>query len=419
MEELIRNALQESASVKRALAHTHTADIAAAAECIAAGFLRGGKLLLAGNGGSAADAQHIAAEFVGHFKEDRPPLPAIALTTDTSALTAIANDYSFDDVFSRQVEALGEAGKDTLMVISTSGRSMNIRKSAEAARKRNIKIIGLLGKGGGEVKNIVDIAIVVPSDDTQHIQEAHITIGHIICDIVERRLIEENEKKQQKANVGKQTHLPEIKMNVSQKQRAVFLDRDGVITKEPPHYAHRLDQLALIPKSAHAIRMLNDHGFLTVVVSNQAGVARGFFEESDTKIFNRGLEYLLKEGGAYLDGVYYCPHHPEATRAEYRKICDCRKPNSGMLTRAASELSIDLERSFMIGDKWTDIEAANKAGCTSIMVRTGQGEEEWAKRNGATVDYRAADIYEAAEWICNVAKTEGGYSNLLNPRFEV
>lgn len=407
MEELIRNALQESASVKRALAQTHTADIAAAAECIAATFLCGGKLLLAGNGGSAADAQHIAAEFVGHFKEDRPPLPAIALTTDTSALTAIGNDYSFDDVFSRQVEALGTAKKDTLILISTSGRSMNIRKAAEVARRNNIKIIGLLGKGGGDMKAMVDIAIVVPSDDTQHIQEAHITIGHIICDITERRLTEENGKKQQKAGVGTQTHSSEITMGVSQKQRAVFLDRDGVITKEPPYYAHRLDQLELIPRSARAIRMLNDHGFLTVVVSNQAGVAHGFFEENDTKIFNRGMEYILKEEqGARLDGVYYCPHHPEATRMEYRKMCDCRKPNTGMFTRAARDLSIDLERSFMIGDKWTDIESAKKAGCKSVMVRTGQGEEEWAKYNGATVDYRAADVYEAVEWIISAAKTE-------------
>lgn len=408
MEELIRNALQESASVKRALAQTHTADIAAAAECIVATFLCGGKLLLAGNGGSAADAQHIAAEFVGHFKEDRPPLPAIALTTDTSALTAIGNDYSFDVVFSRQVEALGTAKKDTLILISTSGRSMNIQKAAVVARKNNIKIIGLLGKGGGDLKQMVDIAIVVPSDDTQHIQEAHITIGHIICDITERRLIEENRKKEQRTVFDTKSYPSGTRSDITKKQRAVFLDRDGVITKEPPHYAHRLDQLELIPKSAHAIRMLNDHGFLTVVVSNQAGIAHGFFEENDTKIFNRGLEYILKEKqGARLDGVYYCPHHPEATRVEYRNACDCRKPNAGMFTRASSDLSIDLEHSFMIGDKWTDIEAAKKAGCTSIMVRTGQGEEEWAKYNGTTVDHRAADIYEAVEWIINAAKMKG------------
>lgn len=403
MEEFVRNALQESASVKRALAQTHTADIVQAAECITAMFLRGGKLLLAGNGGSAADAQHIAAEFVGHFKEDRPPLPAIALTTDTSALTAIGNDYGFDNVFSRQIEALGQAGKDVLVLISTSGRSMNIQKAAATAQKHNIKIIGFLGKGGGDIKNMADIAIIVPSDDTQHIQEAHITIGHIICDIVEKRLAEENNKKEQKTNAGAQMDSVEMRTHIVQERRAVFLDRDGVITKEPPHYAHRLDQLELVPRAAHAIRMLNEYGFLTVVVSNQAGVAHGFFEENDTNIFNRGLEYILKEQGAHLDALYYCPHHPEAKREAYRKACDCRKPQSGMLTRAARELSIDFESSFMIGDKWTDIEAAKKAGCKSIMVRTGQGEEQWAKCKNAQVDYRAADIYEAAEWIIHTA----------------
>ena len=188
MEETIKQELRASAEVKKALADFHTKEIIRAVEMIVSAFRSGGKVLLAGNGGSAADAQHIAAEFVGHFKRDRKPLPAIALTTDTSALTAIGNDYSFDVVFSRQVEALAQGEHDVFIAITTSGRSANITRAVEMARKKNIATIGLLGKGGGDIRDVVDCAIVVPSDDTQHIQEAHITIGHIICGLVEQKL---------------------------------------------------------------------------------------------------------------------------------------------------------------------------------------------------------------------------------------
>ncbi len=142
------------------------------------------KILLAGNGGSAADAQHIAAELVSRLNYDRPGLSAIALTTDTSALTAIGNDYGFDRIFARQLEALGQAG-DVLMAISTSGNSPNILASLEAARKLGIKTIGLTGKTGGKMAPLCDIAIKVPTGCTPNIQECHIMFGHIICQIIE------------------------------------------------------------------------------------------------------------------------------------------------------------------------------------------------------------------------------------------
>lgn len=138
------------------------------------------KILFAGNGGSAADAQHLAAELSGRYKIERSALPGIALTTDTSALTAIGNDYGFDYVFSRQVEAIGNEG-DLLVLISTSGNSRNLVLAAESAKKRGIKIMALLGKNGGELKNICDLSMVVPSQNTPRIQEMHILIGHIIC----------------------------------------------------------------------------------------------------------------------------------------------------------------------------------------------------------------------------------------------
>ena len=147
----------------------------------------GKKTILAGNGGSAADAQHIAAEMVGRYGFDRPSLPSLALTTDTSALTAIGNDYGYDQVFSRQLDGMGQDG-DLFIGISTSGNSKNLINAFEVAKKKNIFSVALVGKDGGEMAKLADIALVVPSDSTPRIQESHILIGHIICDIIEKEI---------------------------------------------------------------------------------------------------------------------------------------------------------------------------------------------------------------------------------------
>ena len=143
------------------------------------------KTILAGNGGSAADAQHIAAELVGRYGFDRPSIPSLALTTDTSNLTAIGNDYGYDQVFSRQLEGMGQAG-DIFIGISTSGNSINIIKAFESAKKKGITTVALTGRDGGEMAKMADVALVVPSNSTPRIQESHILIGHIICDIIEK-----------------------------------------------------------------------------------------------------------------------------------------------------------------------------------------------------------------------------------------
>jgi len=143
------------------------------------------KTILAGNGGSAADAQHIAAELVGRYGFDRPSIPSLALTTDTSNLTAIGNDYGYDQVFSRQLEGMGQAG-DIFIGISTSGNSVNIIKAFESAKKKGITTVALTGRDGGEMAKMADVALVVPSNSTPRIQESHILIGHIICDIIEK-----------------------------------------------------------------------------------------------------------------------------------------------------------------------------------------------------------------------------------------
>ena len=158
-----------------------------AGERMGTALAQGRKRLLCGNGGSAADSQHIAAELIGRFVRDRRPLAALALTTDTSALTAIANDYSFDEVFARQVTGLGAPG-DCLLGISTSGNSRNVIKAVEAARERGMHVIGLLGRDGGALRALCDIAVVVPSETTARIQEAHAFIGHSLCGLIESTL---------------------------------------------------------------------------------------------------------------------------------------------------------------------------------------------------------------------------------------
>ncbi len=147
----------------------------------------GGKLMFCGNGGSAADSQHLAAELTGRFVKDRRPLAAIALSTDSSALTCIANDYSFDEVFARQLQGLGRAG-DLLVGISTSGNSRNVIRAVEEARAMGMQVVGLLGRDGGALADLCDVAIVVPSQVTARIQEAHILIGHTLCGLIEQQL---------------------------------------------------------------------------------------------------------------------------------------------------------------------------------------------------------------------------------------
>jgi D-sedoheptulose 7-phosphate isomerase len=190
MREKVIEQLEESAELKKMMAQDIPDIIANAAKMIIDVYKAGGKVLLIGNGGSAADAQHIATELVGRFKKERTGLPAIALTTDTSLLTALANDYGYDYVFSRQLESLA-SDRDVLIAITTSGNSRNILKAVQVAKSKKIKTIGLTGRSGGILKDLADITIKIPSDNISRIQEAHITVGHIICELVERELFNE------------------------------------------------------------------------------------------------------------------------------------------------------------------------------------------------------------------------------------
>ncbi len=163
-------------------------------DAVTAALKGGSKILLFGNGGSAADAQHIAAEFVNRFIIERPPLPAIALTTDTSIITSIANDYDFSEIFAKQIRAIGQPG-DVAWGLSTSGTSSNVVKALEAAKKAEMITIGLTGRDGGHIARIVDYSLVVPSNSTPRVQEVHVTIGHVICELVDFKLFQRPESK--------------------------------------------------------------------------------------------------------------------------------------------------------------------------------------------------------------------------------
>ena len=188
MQDLIRRAFAASISAKEKFVVEHGETLERVARLIADALAQGHKLLLFGNGGSASDAQHIACEFVNRFMIERRPLPAIALTTDTSALTAIANDYGYDHVFSKQIEALGSAG-DVAIAISTSGGSPSVLRAIEACGKVGCFVVGLTGGDGGKMRDQVDFLLNVSATrETPRVQEAHITIAHVLCDLVDRQL---------------------------------------------------------------------------------------------------------------------------------------------------------------------------------------------------------------------------------------
>ena len=186
MKDVILSILEAGIAAKRSCVESNVDNIIKAADMLTACLAAGGKVLIFGNGGSAADAQHLAAEFINRYQIERPPLAAIALTTDTSVLTSIGNDYHFNDIFSKQIRALGKK-KDIAWGLSTSGNSPNVVRAVKTAQKMSISTIGMTGRGG-ELAECADLVLAVDSDNTARIQETHVTLGHILCELLERKL---------------------------------------------------------------------------------------------------------------------------------------------------------------------------------------------------------------------------------------
>jgi D-glycero-D-manno-heptose 1,7-bisphosphate phosphatase len=190
--------------------------------------------------------------------------------------------------------------------------------------------------------------------------------------------------------------------------KAVFLDRDGTVNEEVG-YLRDLSMLTLIPGAGRAINKLNEAGFLVVLVTNQSGVARGYFPESLVAEAHARLEALLRKDGARLDAVYYCPHHPTAGTTMHTRVCACRKPGTGLIDRAAQELAIDVPRSYMVGDKWSDVELGHRAGALSILVQSGFAADDPGNARPKHISdpvFTAHDLSEAVDWIIAHSKAD-------------
>jgi len=193
-------------------------------------------------------------------------------------------------------------------------------------------------------------------------------------------------------------------------RQAIFMDRDGTLLEEVGYLNH-IDRVRYLPRSAEAVRRINETGFLAVVITNQSGVARRIFDHALVDRVHAGIGSWLAEAGARLDAIYVCPHHPEGLDPEYRRVCDCHKPKPGMLLRAAREHGIDLERSYLVGDTTTDLDAARNAGVKGILVLTGYGRGEVEHRlasREATPVFIAEDLLDAVEWILRRERAAAG-----------
>ena len=193
---------------------------------------------------------------------------------------------------------------------------------------------------------------------------------------------------------------------MSQRYAAVFMDRDGTICEEVG-YLDSTDRLRLLPRSGAAIKLLNDRGFKAVVVTNQSGVARGYFSEARLQELHSELIRRLSQEGAFLDGIYYCPHHPSEGEVPYRKICNCRKPFPGLLRKAAEDLDLDLALSYTVGDRRADLECGQRVGAKGVLILSGYGKEELQSQRekwGFQPSFIAGDLYEAVRWIVGNAE---------------
>jgi D,D-heptose 1,7-bisphosphate phosphatase len=346
-----------------------TAEKAAAA--IAACYDRGGKVLACGNGGSATEAQHLVAELVGKFERDRASLPALALHANPATLTAVANDYGYGDSFAHQVEALGVPG-DVLVAISTSGGSENVVRAVLAAKAKGLVTIGYLGGDGGRLGALVDVPVVLRASDTATIQAGHLVLTHTICGLVEEALFP---------------------------NKAVFLDRDGTLIINR-HYGSDPDGIELLDGVAEGLLELREAGYKLLLISNQSGVARGYFDEEAVARMHDRLQRVLDRHGAALDGLEYCPHHPEGVTPSYAIECSCRKPAPGMLRRAARKHGVNLSASWMVGDIEADVEAGRRAGTRTVLV----GPET----SLAPPDFQAEDFPGVVRYILGEAESAPG-----------
>lgn len=339
MSGLIRKELEESSKTIASIDEEQILNIANALVKV---FRSGGKLIVFGNGGSASDAQHLAAELSGRYMMERAPLNAIALT-NLSSITSIGNDYSYDLIFERQVEAHTKKN-DAVIGISTSGNSKNVLLGIAKAKELGALTIGFTGTRG-KLKDVVDLALTIPSEKTPRIQEGYFAAAHMICGLIEKGVFA---------------------------RKAVFIDRDDTLVKDVP-YCSRPEDLKLFPGVGRSIRDLNNAGYLVILVTNQSGVARGLFTIDMLGKIHDKLRAEIAQDGGKIDAIYFCPHHPD-------EKCQCRKPQIGLIHQATQDFDIDIAGSFVIGDSEHDVEMGRRAGCHTFRVAADQDFNKAVKK---------------------------------------
>jgi D-sedoheptulose 7-phosphate isomerase len=295
---------------------------------------RGHKILVFGNGGSAAQAQHLAAELIVRFQRNRRAVAAIALSTDTSVLTAAANDFGFDRIFVRQCEALAQPG-DVVIGISTSGRSPNVLAALAWSKAHGCRTIAMTGTCGMAIADCADDFLAVPSDDVAVIQELHLLCVHAVCRVIEQTLED----------------LP---------KPVLFVDRDGTLMRDTD-YPSQPEDVELLPGVPEGLRAFASDGFLIVVVTNQSGIARGYLSTADAERVNSQLVAKLRAARIEVDSILMCPHAPEDG-------CSCRKPGTALFEKWMMHRNVDSARSWMVGDRASDIDAGRALGLRTAYV---------------------------------------------------
>jgi len=330
MDDLIRNELNRSAD---AITRIDPAQIKAATNAMVKSLRNGGQVIFMGNGGSSADAQHIAAELSGRYMMERPAMAGIALS-NIAPVTAIGNDYSYDVVFKRQIEANCRKG-DCVVGLSTSGNSKNVILAMEAAKLRGATTLTFTGSGG-KMKDLADVAVIIPTTETPRVQEGYMVACHAICGMVEREMFG---------------------------PKAVFIDRDDTIAPDCP-YCDDPKKFEVFDHVPESIKKLNDAGYLVIMITNQSGIGRGYFDEGILSKIHEKMKSQVEASGGRIDDIFYCPHSPEDK-------CSCRKPETGLGEMAINKYGIATSRSFMIGDSEKDMEFGKRLGCRSMQVREG------------------------------------------------
>lgn len=388
--------------------------IAAIVELLLATVEEDHTVYILGNGGSAATASHLACDLVkatnapGHAR-----LRAIALTDNVPLLTAISNDLSYEEVFAEQVHSLARAG-DVVIAISASGNSPNVINAVTVARAIGATVIGLTGFGGGRLRALSDVCLVVPSDEYGPVEDMHMIVAHAITAALQAMRGAPTVAMEPPRGARAATRNELGEQAPPQLVPTIFLDRDGVINRNRDDYVKNWSEFTFLPGACRAIARLSQAGYRVLVVTNQACIDKGLTSLTAVEDIHRRMQDQVAHAGGRIEATLLCPHGADAG-------CSCRKPSPGLLLRACDEYGVNLSRAMFIGDSAGDMGAAAAAGVPGLLVLSGLG---WrAARAGAAnqphVRWVARDLQHAVNLILGGSLLERAAEPLLRALVKV